>query len=92
VLLTVSVLAVAAVNVSLLALAVVAVAVGPLDDASRAAGGLVVTGLSALEANGDEHDGQRRKQGQGTLHDGEKGLSGLSPLWSPSEGFIGWPL
>ncbi len=65
--LTVSVLPVPAVHPPLLALAVVAVAVGPLDDAGRPVP-LVVSGLGLARQRGQGHHGQGAQQRQRALH------------------------
>ncbi len=58
-------LAVSAVDPSLLALAVVTGAVGSLDDTGGAAGVLVVAGVRGLHAQGqDDHDGGQRQEDQ----------------------------
>ena len=60
-------LPVSAVHPALLALAVVAVAVGPLDDAGRPVA-LVVAGLGLARQRGQGHHGQRAQQRQRALH------------------------
>ncbi len=67
------VLPVSAVHPSLLALAVVAVAVGALDDAGGAGAGLVPVAVAVVSRGlarqeGQGHHGQGGQQRQGALH------------------------